>query len=104
MIHQWNNALLKVMATCCAILEAAQAAITFNRALFLTCYGAEFIAKKVRTWIGAVGTKTAFIAPGSPWENTHEYPCMISLDIHGRPWSHKKVVGCKGGSRNVEGC
>ena len=31
--------------------------------------GAEFIAKKVRTWIDAVGAKTAFIAPGSPWEN-----------------------------------
>ncbi|MCQ0093974.1 IS3 family transposase [Roseovarius sp. M141] len=31
--------------------------------------GAEFIAKKVRAWIGAVGAKTAFIAPGSPWEN-----------------------------------
>ena len=30
--------------------------------------GAEFIAKKVRAWIGAVGAKTAFIAPGSPWE------------------------------------
>ena len=25
--------------------------------------------KKVRLWIGAVGAKTAFIAPGSPWEN-----------------------------------
>ena len=32
------------------------------------CYGAEFIAKKVRAWIGAVGAKTAFITPGSPWE------------------------------------
>jgi putative transposase len=31
--------------------------------------GAEFIAKKVRAWIGAVGAKTAFIALGSPWEN-----------------------------------
>ena len=31
--------------------------------------GAEFIAKKERAWIGAVGAKTAFIAPGSPWEN-----------------------------------
>ena len=40
-----------------------------QHALFPTCYGAEFIAKKVRAWIGAVGTKTAFIAPGSPWEN-----------------------------------
>ena len=31
--------------------------------------GAEFIAKRVRAWIGAVGAKTAFIEPGSPWEN-----------------------------------
>jgi putative transposase len=31
--------------------------------------GAEFIAKKVCAWIEAVGAKTAFIAPGSPWEN-----------------------------------
>jgi putative transposase len=31
--------------------------------------GPEFIAKAVRDWIGAVGAKTAFIAPGSPWEN-----------------------------------
>lgn len=31
--------------------------------------GAEIIAQKVRAWIGAVGAKTAFIAPGSPWEN-----------------------------------
>jgi len=30
---------------------------------------AEFIAKKVWAWIGAAGAKTAFIAPGSPWEN-----------------------------------
>jgi transposase InsO family protein len=31
--------------------------------------GAEFIAEKVRAWIAAVGAKTAFIEPGSPWEN-----------------------------------
>ena len=31
--------------------------------------GAEFIAQKVRAWIGAVGAQTAFITPGSPWEN-----------------------------------
>ncbi len=31
--------------------------------------GPEFIAEKVRTWISAVGAKTAFIEPGSPWEN-----------------------------------
>ena len=31
--------------------------------------GPEFIAKAVRDWISAVGAKTAYIAPGSPWEN-----------------------------------
>jgi len=31
--------------------------------------GPEFIAKAVRDWIVAVGAKTAFIEPGSPWEN-----------------------------------
>jgi len=31
--------------------------------------GPEFIAKAVRQWIAAVGAKTAYIAPGSPWEN-----------------------------------
>lgn len=31
--------------------------------------GPEFIALAVRDWIGAVGAKTAYIEPGSPWEN-----------------------------------
>ena len=31
--------------------------------------GPEFAAAAVREWIGAVGAKTAYIAPGSPWEN-----------------------------------
>jgi putative transposase len=31
--------------------------------------GPEFIAKAVQDWIGAVGARTAYIAPGSPWEN-----------------------------------
>jgi transposase InsO family protein len=31
--------------------------------------GPEFIAEKVRNWIGAIGAKTAYIEPGSPWEN-----------------------------------
>jgi len=31
--------------------------------------GPEFVAEAVRKWIGAVGAKTAFIEPGSPWEN-----------------------------------
>ena len=31
--------------------------------------GPEFIAQKVRDWIAAVGAKTAYIEPGSPWES-----------------------------------
>ena len=31
--------------------------------------GPEFIAEAVQKWIAAVGGKTAYIAPGSPWEN-----------------------------------
>ena len=31
--------------------------------------GPEFVAEAVRQWIAAVGARTAFIDPGSPWEN-----------------------------------
>ena len=31
--------------------------------------GPEFVALAVRDWIAAVGAKTAYIEPGSPWEN-----------------------------------
>jgi len=31
--------------------------------------GPEFVAQAVRDWIAAVGSKAAFIEPGSPWEN-----------------------------------
>src|SRR5437763_7915852 len=31
--------------------------------------GPEFVAKAVQEWIGAVGANTAYITPGSPWEN-----------------------------------
>ena len=31
--------------------------------------GPEFVAKSVRNWISAVGAKTAYIEPCSPWEN-----------------------------------
>jgi putative transposase len=36
---------------------------------FRRCFGPEFVAKAVQEWITAVGTKTAYITPGSPWEN-----------------------------------
>ena len=31
--------------------------------------GPEFVAEAVRKWIAVVGAKTAYIEPGSPWEN-----------------------------------
>ena len=31
--------------------------------------GPEFVAKAVQKWITAVGAKTAYTTPGSPWEN-----------------------------------
>jgi transposase InsO family protein len=31
--------------------------------------GPEFVAHALREWIAAVGAKTAYIEPGSPWEN-----------------------------------
>jgi putative transposase len=31
--------------------------------------GPEFIAEALRAWIAAVGARTAYIEPGSPWEN-----------------------------------
>ncbi len=31
--------------------------------------GPEFVAEAVRKWIRAVGARTAYIEPGSPWEN-----------------------------------
>ena len=31
--------------------------------------GPEFIGEAVQKWIKAVGAKTAYIVPGSPWEN-----------------------------------
>jgi hypothetical protein len=31
--------------------------------------GPEFVAESVQRWLTAVGARTAFIEPGSPWEN-----------------------------------
>lgn len=38
----------------------------------------EFVAKAVQTWIMAVGAKTAYIAPGSPWEPGRTAPSRAS--------------------------
>ncbi len=44
--------------------------------------GAEFTAKAVREWLGCVGVKTLFIAPGSPWENG--YIGIVQREAPGR--------------------
>ncbi len=36
---------------------------------FPWCYGPEFVAKELRKWLAATGSKTLYIEPGSPWEN-----------------------------------
>ena len=48
----------------------------------------EFIAEKVRTWIAAVDAKTAFIEPGSPWENGC---CESFNDRFGDEWLNGEI-------------
>ncbi len=50
-------------------LRAALAIRDSKPEAFRRCYGPEFIAQKVRDWSAAVGAKTAYIEPGSSWEN-----------------------------------
>jgi transposase InsO family protein len=57
------------MAACCAILEAAQAAITLNGASFPTCYGTEFTSNAMLAWSEDAGVPWHFIAPGKPMQN-----------------------------------
>ena len=59
------------MAACCAILEAAQAAITFNRALLPTCYGPEYISSTLMIWAEKQGTALNHIQPGKPQQNAY---------------------------------
>ncbi len=57
------------MAACCAILEAAQAAITFNSASFPTCYGTEFTSTAILKWASDTGVAWHYIDPGKPQQN-----------------------------------
>ena len=57
------------MAACCAILVAAQAAITFNGALFPTCYGPEYISGKLLIWAEKRKIAIQHIQPGQPQQN-----------------------------------
>ena len=46
------------------------------------CYGPEFVARTARDWIAAVGAKTAYIEPGSPWENGYVESFMYGRPLH----------------------
>lgn len=59
------------MAACCAIWEAAQAAITINRASFPTCYGPEYISATLAIWAAKQGIALAHIQPGKPQQNAY---------------------------------
>jgi putative transposase len=62
--------------------------------------GPEFVARAVREWIVAVGAKTAFIEPGSPWENGY----CESFNAKLRRASERRVVlqPCRGPDRHRE--
>ena len=49
--------------------KAAAARIGDIPAYIRSDNGPEFVAEAVRRWIVAVGARTAFIEPGSPWVN-----------------------------------
>jgi putative transposase len=62
------------LETCCPALTACLRDERRSRSRppsskFPTCYGPEFVAKSVRSWLGRIGVKTLYIEPGSPWEN-----------------------------------
>ena len=58
-----------VMAACCAILEAAQAAITLNGTSFPTCYGTELTSNAILKWQEDRKVEWHYIAPGKPMQN-----------------------------------
>lgn len=57
------------MAACCAIREAAQAAITINQASFPTCYGTEFTSNAILKFVDDRKFDWHYIAPGKPTQN-----------------------------------
>ena len=44
--------------------------------------GPEFVARDMRKWLAGTGAKTAYIEPGSPWENG--YCLSAQLEARGR--------------------
>ena len=73
-------------STCCRTYSSCGA---FPRT-FVPTNGPEFLAKAVQEWIGAVGAKTAYIAPGSPWENgfIESFNARLRDELLGRDLLH----------------
>ena len=55
--------------------------------------GPEFVAKAVRDWIGAVGAKTAYIEPGSPWENGYCEKLQLEASLRATRWRDFLYLG-----------
>ena len=72
------------MAACCAIFEAAQAAITFTCASFPTCYGPEYISGKLLIWAEKRGITIQHIQPGQPQQNAY-------IERYNRTVRHKRL-------------
>ena len=91
--HGYDHLLLYTKTT--LALKASQS-MTFRR-----CYGPEFIAEAVRDWIAAFGAKTAYVEPGSPWENGY---CdsfnarfrdeLLNGELFYRLWETQNQNGC----------
>jgi putative transposase len=63
--------------------------------------GPEFIVQAVRDWIAAVGTKTAYIEPGSPWETDTMRASMAGSETNCSTERSSTVYGtCKSSSKN----
>lgn len=54
-----------------AVIEVLSSIMAFRSApeYIRSDNGPEFVAKKLRNWLEAVNIQTAYIEPGSPWEN-----------------------------------
>ena len=55
------------------------------------------VAKAVQDWIGAVGAKTAYITPGSPWENGFSGSASMRGKIMRNGPGNRGNVGLKAG-------
>ena len=69
--------------------------------------GPEFIATAVREWIAAVGTKTAYIEPGSPWRTAMSRASTLGCAMNysmancSSPWARPRCSSKLGGGTTM---